>query len=136
MSATKSPLVAIPGSMAEVSSLITDMRGTQSDLTRVAIMAHQVGSNEAAAGSFVADANTVADLRSAGIIERIKADAMIDPYEWLCFLDKRNPDNEIEYHDGPVEARPEDCACYNCETGCDNLAMEIVRIMQELGELP
>lgn len=86
--------------------------------------------------TFIDDANTVADLRSAGIIERIKADAMIDPYEWLCLFDKRNPDNEIEYHDGPIEVRHEDCACYNCDTGCDNLAMEIIRIKQELGELP
>lgn len=136
MSSTKAPLVATPGSMAEVSSIITDMRGTQSDLTRVAMMANQVGRNEAAVGSFVADSNTVSDLRRSGIIERIKADTLIDPYEWLCLFDKRNPDNEIAFHDEAFEVRHEDCGCHNCESSADNLAMEIIRIKEELGILP
>tara|TARA_R110002110_G_scaffold240052_1_gene456160 strand:- start:18 stop:281 length:264 start_codon:yes stop_codon:yes gene_type:complete len=86
--------------------------------------------------TFTDDANTVADLRRAGIIERINADTMIDPYEWLCLFDKRNPDNEIDLHDEALEVRHEDCGCHRCESGCDNLAMEIIRIKQELGELP
>ena len=86
--------------------------------------------------SFIDDANTVADLRRSGIIERIKNDAMIDPYEWLCFFDKRNPDNEIDCFDESFKPRGDGCNCWNCESGCDRLAMEIVRIKQELGMLP
>tara|TARA_R110000823_G_scaffold218877_1_gene347968 strand:- start:1018 stop:1206 length:189 start_codon:yes stop_codon:yes gene_type:complete len=60
---------------------------------------------------------------------------MIDPYEWLCLFDKRNEDNVICCYDEPPEARADDCTCQHCESGNDFLAMEIVRLKQELGEL-
>ena len=38
--------IVIPKDMYEVYEMIPDMRGTQGDLTRVAIMAYQLGYND------------------------------------------------------------------------------------------
>mgnify|MGYP003626685848 CR=1 FL=1 len=38
--------IVVPKDMDEVYHLITDMRGTQGDLVRVAVMAYQIGLNE------------------------------------------------------------------------------------------
>ncbi len=52
----------------------------------------------------------------------------MDPYEKLCYYDKRNPfynaDDDIAPRDG--------CACDNCFYGRDQMALEMIRLREEL----
>lgn len=68
--------------------------------------------------------------------EMIEADKHVgedspDPYESLCYYDKRNPNfigNEYS------EPRKSTCYCDNCFRGKDELAMEILRLRKITGE--
>tara|TARA_R110000764_G_scaffold56726_1_gene123677 strand:+ start:390 stop:575 length:186 start_codon:yes stop_codon:yes gene_type:complete len=59
----------------------------------------------------------------------------MNPFEWLCLFDPRNEDNEIDCYDEVFEPRHDECRCQHCESGNDRLAMEIIRLKQELGEI-
>ena len=52
-------------------------------------------------------------------------------YENLCIRDKRNPyhrETFIEFTEEEIPPPREDCLCYNCLSGRDKLALEILRL--------
>jgi hypothetical protein len=59
----------------------------------------------------------------------------INPYEYLCNRDKRNPiwESLYEFDENPPEPR-KDCYCDNCFYGRDKLALEIIRLQKKNGE--
>lgn len=54
-----------------------------------------------------------------------------DIYKNLCYYDKRNPNNVIDYEDELKRGRKENCSCDNCFYGRDKLAREIIALEQE-----
>lgn len=57
----------------------------------------------------------------------------MNPYESLCYFDKRNPNgNPLPDDDDPREPRELGCACDNCFYGRDKLAVEVIRLRMAL----
>jgi len=50
-------------------------------------------------------------------------------FSQLCVYDPRNPDNYIDEADKQRTDRKEKCYCDNCFYGRDQLALEIIRII-------
>lgn len=51
----------------------------------------------------------------------------------LCYYDKRNPDNDLEYlemSEKEIEDKKKDCHCDNCFYGRTELAEEILRLKE------
>ena len=57
----------------------------------------------------------------------------MNPYEKLCYYDRRNPDHyPFLDDDEPREPRQPGCACDNCFYGRDELALEVIQLRKEL----
>ena len=53
----------------------------------------------------------------------------MNPYESLCYFDKRNPNGDpLPDDDDPREPRELGCACDNCFYGRDAMALEIIQL--------
>lgn len=51
----------------------------------------------------------------------------------LCYYDKRNPNNDLEYlemSEKEIEEKKKDCACDNCFYNRTKLAEEILRLRE------
>lgn len=57
----------------------------------------------------------------------------MNPYESLCYFDKRNPNGDpLPDDDDPREPRELGCACDNCFYGRDAMALEIIQLRSAL----
>jgi len=60
----------------------------------------------------------------------------MDPRDFLCWYDPRNPDYIETYGDDDDAPKPrEDCACDNCYRGGDELALLTLDLLAALEEL-
>lgn len=55
-------------------------------------------------------------------------------YERLCWYDKRNP-NYVEQNENDIRAPRILCVCDNCFYGRDKMAMEIIKLQEEITAL-